>query len=151
MKLSLYNSKELDFVELNITGSEMDYNKIDPESSYIDSVIFNLFTECFEKSNNLYEYYEATKYNPRYIITLRNQLLTYLTTIQGLRDLSGFQSFIDQKLFGKKFLLELVQCDKNWTDHWSVYHEKLVNINQEIIDLVDFCIDEDRILWVIGY
>lgn len=151
MKLSLYNSKELDFVELNITGSEMDYNKIDPESSYIDSVIFNLFTECFEKSNNLYEYYEATKYNPRYIITLRNQLLTYLTTIQGLRDLSGFQTFIDQKLFGKKFLLELVQYDKNWTDHWSVYHEKLVKITQEIIDLVDFCIDEDRILWVIGY
>ena len=102
---------------------------------------------CFEKSNNLYEYYEATKYNTRYLVPLRNQLLTHLTTLQGLKDLSGFQSFIDQKLFGKKFLLTLVQGDKNWTDHWSVYHENLVKINREIINLVDFCIDEDRILW----
>jgi hypothetical protein len=32
-----------------------------------------------------------------------------------------------------------------------LYVEKLIKINKELIGFVDFCIDEDRILWVIGY
>ena len=151
MKLSLYNYRELNFVELNITGTEDEYKKCDSESKYIDTVIFNLFSECFEKANNLYEYFEATKYNPRHIIPLRNQLQTNLARIEKLKDLTGFQAFIDKKLFGKAFLLALVRSDKTWCDRWFAYHEKLILINQEILDLVDFVIDEDRILWVIGY
>ena len=57
MKLSIYSQKELNFVELNLTGTDEDYNKLDAESRYIDSVVFNLFTACFEKSNKLYEYF----------------------------------------------------------------------------------------------
>lgn len=151
MKFSIYSQKELNFVELNLTGTDEDYNKLDAESRYIDSVVFNLFTTCFEKSNKLYEYYDATKYNTRYIIPLRNQLLTHLVRLQKIRTLSGFQSHIDDKVFGKEFLLALVRMDKTWTDHWTIYHEKLVKINQELLDLVDFCIDEDHNLYVIGY
>ncbi len=151
MKLTIYSHKDLNFVELNLTGTDEDYNKLDAESKYIDSVVFNLFTRCFEKSNTLYEYYDATKYNTRYIIPLRNQLLTHLVTIQKIKTLSAFQSFLDEKVFGKDFLLSLVKTDKTWLDHWTIYHEKLVKINQELLDLVDFCIDEDLNLWVIGY
>ena len=151
MKLSFYNYRELNFVELNITGTEEVYKKCDSESRYIDTSVFNLFTECFEKSNNLYEYFDATRYNPRHIIPLRNQLQTHLSRIQDIRDLAGFQSFLDDKAFGKAFLLELVRCDKTWADHWSAYHSKLLKINQELLELIDFIIDEDRILWVIGY
>jgi hypothetical protein len=151
MKLSIYSHKELNFVELNLTGTDEDYNKLDAESRYIDSVVFNLFTACFEKSNMLYEYYDATRYNTRYIIPLRNQLLIHLVKIQKLKTLSEFQSFLDEKVFGKDFLLALVKMDKTWMDHWTIYHEKLVKINQELLDLVDYCIDEDYYLYVIGY
>ena len=44
MKLSFYNYRELNFVELNITGTEQVYKKCDSESKYIDTVVFNLFT-----------------------------------------------------------------------------------------------------------
>ncbi len=151
MKLSIYSHKELNFVELNLTGTDEEYNKLDAESKYIDSVVFNLFTTCFEKSNMLYEYYDATRYNTRYIVPLRNQLLTHLVKFQKLKTLSEFQSFLDEKVFGKEFLLALVKMDKNWMDHWTIYHEKLVKINQELLDLVDYCIDEDLNLYVIGY
>ena len=151
MKLSIYRHKELNFVELNLTGTDENYNKLDAESRYIDSVVFNLFTACFEKSNTLYEYYDATRYNTRYIIPLRNQLLIHLVKIQKLKTLSEFQSFLDEKVFGKDFLLALVKMDKTWMDHWTIYHEKLVKINQELLDLVDYCIDEDLYLYVIGY
>ena len=151
MKLSVYKHRELNFVELNITGTEAIYNKCDSESLYMDCLVFNLFTRCFEKANKLYEYYQATKYNPRYIVPLRNNLLTHLTEFERIKTLEEFQSFISEKVLGKEFLLALVKSDKTWLDHWKQYHKKLIVINKEILELVDFCIDEDRILWIIGY
>ena len=151
MNISLYNYKDLNFVELNTTGTEDTCNKCDPESRYLDAVVFNLFTQCFEKANKLYDYYLPTKYNTRYIIPLRNNLLTHLARLEQIKTLAGFQDFISGKVLGKEFLIALVKSDKNWTDRWTLYHKKLVGVSREILDLVDFCIDEDRILWVIGF
>jgi len=151
MRFNLYNNKQLNFVELNISGTNSKYVTCDPESKFMDSVVFNLFAECFEKANEMYEYYGPTKFNARYIVPLRNRLLTSLTELDRLRLLNDFQDYTGQKVMGKEFLRELVAMDKNWTDRWKVYHENLIRLNKELMDLVDFCIDEDRILWVIGY
>jgi hypothetical protein len=151
MRFHLYDNKQLNFAELNITGTNNNYIKCDPESKYLDSVVFNLFTECFERANSLYEYYEPTKFNSRFIVPLRNRLLTYLTELDKVRSLAEFQDFIGKKVLGKEFLRTLVALDKNWSGRWKIYHEKLIKLNRELIDLVDFCIDEDRIMWVIGY
>ena len=151
MKLSVYNYRELNFVELNTTGTEETYNKCDPESRYLDCLVFNLFTECFEKANQLYEYYDATKYNTRFIIPLRNNLMTHLSQLQKIDTLAEFEKYISGKILGREFMTALVKSDKKWMERWTQYHKKLVAISKEILDLVDFCIDEDRILWVIGY
>ena len=151
MKISVYGHKELNFVELNITGTEDTYVKCDPESRYLDCVVFNVFTECFEKANQLYEYYDATKYNARYIVILRNHMQMHLSKLEQIKTLEGFQEYISSKLLGREFLLALVKSDKNWTEHWAQYHKRLVIVSKEILNLVDFVIDEDRILWVIGY
>lgn len=151
MKFSLYRHKDLNFVELNVTGTEETYNKCDPESRYIDSVAFNLFTRSFEKANRLYDYFIPTRYNTRYIIPLRNNLMTQLASLEQLRTLEEFREFIDRQVLGKDFLLALAGSDKIWADHWKQYHKKLINLSKEILELVDFCIDEDRILWVIGF
>ena len=55
------------------------------------------------------------------------------------------------KILVKEDLAELVKKSSNWTEHWNLYLEKLIKINREILEIVDFCIDEDRTLWVIGY
>ena len=94
MKLEVYDHKDLNFVELNTTGTEDDYNKCDSESRYVDSVVFNLYTQCFEMANQLYEYYQATKYNTRFIIPLRNNLLTHLVKLEQISSLGDFQDFI---------------------------------------------------------
>jgi hypothetical protein len=151
MRLEIYDSKNLNFVELNCTGTEVEYNKCDPESKFLDAYVFNLYVDCFEKANNLYEYYEPTKFNTRYIVPLRNRLLTNLTILEKVNSLSEFQDNINSKVHGKEFLRRLIRDDKNCTDRWMFYLEKLVNINKELLDFIDFCIDEDRILWVIGY
>ena len=151
MRFHLYDSKQLNFVELNVTGTNNQYVTCDPESKYLDSVVFNLFTECFEKANSLFEYYGPTKFNSRYIVPLRNRLMTNLTVLDQIRTLADFQDHISKKVLGKDFLRSLVALDRNWSGRWKDYHEKLIRLNRELLELVDFCIDEDRILWVIGY
>lgn len=151
MRLEIYDSKNLNFVELNCTGTEREYIKCDSQSKFLDAEVFNLFVDCFEKANNLYEYYEPTKFNTRYIVPLRNRLLTNLTFLEKINSLSDFQDNINSKVHGKDFLIRLIRNDKNWIDRWMMYTEKLIKINKELIDFVDYCIDEDRILWVIGY
>ena len=151
MRLEIYDSKNLNFVELNCTGTDRECIKCDSQSKFLDTEVFNLFVDCFEKANNLYEYYEPTKFNSRYIVPLRNRLLTNLTILEKINSLSDFQDNINSKVHGKDFLIRLIRNDKNWTDRWMMYAEKLIKINKELIDFVDFCIDEDRILWVIGY
>jgi hypothetical protein len=151
MQLEIYDSKKLNFVELNCTGTEEEYIKCDPESRFLDAYVFNLFVDCFEKANNLYEYYEPTKFNARYIVPLRNRLLTNLTMLERIKTLLEFQEHINSKVHGKDFLFRLIRDDKVWTDRWMFYLEKLVKINKDLMEFIDFCIDEDRILWVIGY
>jgi hypothetical protein len=151
MRYELYDSKSLNFLELNCTGSDEAYIKCDPESRFMDTEIFNLFVDCFEKANNLYEYYEPTKFNARYIVPLRNRLLTNLTILEKINSLTALQNYINSKVQGKDFLIKLIREDKNWTDHWMIYKDKLLKINKDLINFVDYCIDEDRILWVIGY
>lgn len=151
MRLEIFDSTNLNFVELNCTGADHTFIKCDPESRYLDTDVFNLFVDCFEKANNLYEYSEPTKFNARYIVPLRNRLLTHLTILEKIKTLSEFQELIHSKVHGKEFLIQLVRDDKNWADRWMLYQEKLLKINKDLINFVDYCIDEDRILWVIGY
>jgi hypothetical protein len=151
MRLDLYDHRDLNFVELNCTGTDKEYIKCDSESKFLDTEVFNMYVDCFEKANNLYEYYEPTRFNSRYIIPLRNRLLTNLTILEKINSLSDLQEYINSKVHGKDFKCRLIREDKNWTDRWLMYAEKLIKINKELITFVDFCIDEDRILWVIGY
>ena len=151
MRFDLYDNSRLNFVELNCTGTNNQYVKCAPESRYVDSVVFNLFTECFEKANSLYEYYGPTRFNARYIVPLRYQLLTYLTKIEKIGSADEFSEFFGAKVLGKEFFDALADLDSHWTDNWKAYHENLVALNKQLLDFIDFCIDEDRILWVLGY
>jgi hypothetical protein len=151
MKLTFFGIEQLNFVEFNITGNDLDYQKLSSESRFISSEIFNLFAHCFEKSNDLYEYYGPTKYNSRKIVVLRNQLIKNIEKLYKVKDLTKFDAFIDKILLGKAFVKSLQKHDSLWKNKWETYHKSLIEINKEMITIVDGCIESGRILWVIGY
>jgi hypothetical protein len=151
MKLAIYDYKELNFVELNYTGGNDTYIRCDKESKYIDTVIFNLFSPCFETANKLYEYYGPTKFNARKIIPLRNELINYLNDLQALKSSKDFIKYISQHFLGKDFLEALEKDDPSWEKNWSIYRDKLMEINKGMIQLTEKCADEEKILWVVGY
>jgi hypothetical protein len=151
MRLEFFGIDKLNFVEFNITGDDLNCPRLNDESRYINSEVFNLFVHCFEKSNELYEYFEPSKYNSRKIIVLKNELAINLEKWNDIKSSEDFVNFIESIFLGKAFLIELEKMDTEWAQHWELYLSLLKEINREMIAIIDKCIDEGRILWVVGY
>ncbi|MFO7655579.1 MAG: hypothetical protein R6W78_00780 [Bacteroidales bacterium] len=151
MKLEIYGSQSLNFVELNTTGSNETYIRCDPESQYLDSIVFNIFVPCFENANKLFDFFGSTKYNSRKIIPLRNELISNLQMFENVKTIDDFEVTVSRKFLGKDFLEELAKEDNNWRNNWKGYLGKLIETNKALIKLAEKSADEERILWVIGY
>jgi hypothetical protein len=151
MRLEIYDSEQLNFVELNTTGDNENYIKCDENSRYIDTEVFNLFAHCFENSQTLYEYFGPTKYNARKIVPLRNELIKHQDELNAIDSKESFIEFIGNIFLGKEFIFQIELFDKAWEDNWSLYLTKLSQINKEMIEIVEDCIEYEKILWVIGY
>jgi hypothetical protein len=151
MRIELFNSDYLNIVELNTTGDNDNYVKGDSESKYVEGEVFNLFTTCFENAEILYEFFGSTKYNSRKIVPLRNELLTKLESLEKIESLDDFQNHLDQVFLGQEFIDELTLEDKKWKEKWKFYLDKLIILNKGLVEITDKCIEEQRILWVLGY
>jgi hypothetical protein len=151
MQFEMYGADSLNFVEFNTTGDFEAFQRCDKDSLYMDTDLFNLFSDCFEKSNKLYEYFGPTRYNSRNTVVLINELKANCKVFEQINDYKSFVSFIDDKFLGAEFFTELEKVDKDWHSNWEQYKVKLIDINQQLINLINCCINEERILWVIGY
>lgn len=151
MRIEIFGSEDLNIVELNITGDNENYIKGDLESKYLDSSVFNLFATCYENANKLYEFFGATKYNARKIVPLRNELINKLEKLESIKDFDAFMNHIDQIFLGKDFTDNLAKSDPDWKEKWKEYLKKIIEVNKQLIEITDKCIEEERILWVIGY
>jgi len=151
MHIELYNADRLNFVELNITGDNDNYNRCDVESRYLDSSVFYLFQPCFENANSTYDYFSGTKYNARKIIVLRNDLLSNLKQFEAISTVKDFREMVTGRFMGTEFLSELAAEDADWESNWDDHRGKIIRVNQDLIELAEKCAFDDRILWVIGY
>lgn len=151
MQLEVYGANNLNFVEFNITGDVEAFQRCDKDSLYMDTELFNLFSDCFEQSNNLYDYFGPTKYTARNIVVLLNELTANIKNIERIDSYESFVDFAGSRFLGAGFVIELEKLDKNWRLNWEQYKSKLIETNQQLIDLVNRCIEEERILWLIGY
>jgi hypothetical protein len=151
MHIALYNADLLNFVEFNATGDNDNYNRCDEESKYLDSPVFYLFQPCFEEANKTYDYFSGTKYNSRKIIVLLNELKANLKTFEALTSASEFTNLITSRFMGKELLAGLEEEDSQWSSYWKEYNRKIIGVNMDLIELVERCAFEERVLWVIGY
>ena len=151
LRIELFNADYLNIVELNTTGDNENYIKGDSESQYMQSEVFNLFIDCFENSNKLYEFYGATKYNLRKIVPLKNELTKKLDTFQTIDSLNDLKNYIKSIFLGNDFIEKLNITNPSWEKNWKIYLSNLIEVNKGLINITEKCIDEQRILWVIGY
>jgi hypothetical protein len=151
MHIELYNADLLNFVEFNLTGDNDNYHRCDEESKYLESSVFYLFQPCFEEANKMYDYFAGTKYNSRKIIVLRNELIANLQQFESLADSREFVNLISSRFMGRDFIAELEIEDSQWITYWKEYNRKIIGVNKDLIELVEKCAFDERVLWVIGY
>ena len=152
MKLGMMTKNEcIDFVEFNITGNSETYNKCDEESVFLNANVFNIFAGCFERSNHLFDAVGPTMFNARKIIPLRNELDANLEKLLVIESIDEFKKYVTGIFLGRDLILDLAKADPLWEQCWKFYLRRLTVINRDLISLVDKCIDEERILWFIGY
>lgn len=151
MHIELYNADLLNFVEFNLTGDNDNFIRCDVESKYLDSPVFYLFQPCFEEANKTYDYFTGTKYNSRKIIVLLNELKSCLQTFESLENAAGFTELVTSRFMGKEFIAGLEEVDPRWTTYWKEYNRKIIGVNKDLIELVEKCAFEEKVLWVIGY
>lgn len=151
MHIQLYNADLLNFVEFNFTGDNDNFRRCDEESKYLDSPVFYLFQPCFEEANKTYDYFTGTKYNSRKIIVLRNELKANLEHFESLPNGNAFVSLISSRFMGREFLAELEKEDSQWLTYWKEYNRKIIGVNKDLIEMVEKCAFEEKVLWVIGY
>lgn len=151
MRIELFSSEYLNIVELNTTGDNENYIKGDSESKYLQSEVFNLFATCFENANKLYEFFGATKYNARKIVPLRNELANKLEALLSINSLEEFENHLDQVFLGQEFIDELALEDSEWKNKWRHYLDQLIVVNKGLVEISDKCIEDQKVLWVIGY
>jgi hypothetical protein len=152
MQFSLLKKSEIiDFVELNITGDAENYIRCDEESYFIQTNVFNIFAGCFERSHHLFDYISPVMYNARRFIPLRNELLANLEQLLVIKNVAQFQNYLSQIFLGNDLLEVLASIDPDYEKHWKGYIRRLIQVNRHIMRLIDQCIDEERVLWVIPY
>jgi hypothetical protein len=151
MKIELLKADCLNFVEMNISGNNFIFNKCDPESSYLETDVFNLFSPCFERSNDLYDYFTPTMYNIKRLIPLRNELEKQQALLKDISDHEAFRKFISGVFLGSNFLSEIEKENAEWVTEWQYFRDRLLEVNRDLIELADKCVDEERVLWVLGY
>ena len=151
MHIELYSADLLNFVEFNLTGDNDNYHRCDEESKYLESSVFYLFQPCFEEANKMYDYFAGTKYNSRKIIVLRNELIANLQQFESLADSREFVNLISSRFMGRDFIAELEIEDSQWITYWKEYNRKIIGVNKDLIELVEKCALDERVLWVIGY
>jgi hypothetical protein len=152
MKLGMMTKNEcIDFVEFNITGNSETYNKCDEESVFLNANVFNIFAGCFERSNHLFDAVGPTMFNARKIIPLRNELDANLEKLLVIETIDEFKKYVTGIFLGRDLILDLAKADPLWEQCWKFYLRRLTVINRDLILLVDKCVDEERILWFIGY
>ena len=125
MKLEFFGKKQLNFVEFNITGDNYNYDKLQDESLFLKTEVFNLFSHIFEKSNELFDYFEPSKYNARKIIVLRNQLQLNFDQLLKISDVQTLKSFLLDTFLGNQFIDSLYISDHNWEINWETTRNKL--------------------------
>lgn len=137
------------YVEFNISGNERRYRHWENESLYLDEAVFSVFAGCFDRSVDNFSYFGPTKYRRDDLLKLRRELGTTDSGLAAITGMDPFVGAIAKLTRGEAFIQELGKMYKLTTE-WDEVLGLLRKANRALLDLVNQCVREGRVLWVLG-
>lgn len=151
MKFDLFTSSDLRIVEFNTTAPEQELSRVNEQTLFLESSVFNIFLPCFENVKPDYNYFGSNCFSQHDVQELNNKLIEYKEIVERIASDDEFLDFVSSKMLSRQFMMSLEREDKDWIRNWKTYTGKLADVNRKLIRITDNCIEETRVLWVTGY
>lgn len=151
MRIKLFDFNDLNIVEFAVGEVGKQCELCTDSSKYLHGAVFTVFQSAFILSNQEFNYFSKTDFQDSRLITLRNHLQDYLSRIISIKDAEDLEMFVMKQVEGIDFLNEMKTFYPDWRIRWERFKNELKTVLREIIDLVDECIDEEKVFWVKGY
>jgi hypothetical protein len=151
VKIELYNYKDLNIVEFVSGDGSAECKLCSENSKYLHGSVFSIIQGAFDLSNKDYSYYDLTEFKDQNLISLRNHLQDHFSRLHSTVELENFEAYLLKQVEGIDFLNELKNFYPNWKINWENIKHQLLDVYEDILDIIDNCIDEDRSFWLKGY
>jgi len=138
------------YVEFNISGDEAHYNFWHSDSLYLYEPIYGVFVESFKKSVEKFNYYGPTLVTAPELSQLQQELENNKKEFESITSSDDLVYKIAQSKLGKNFLIELEGQSCDLQTQWKSVVSSLKEINETLVELIRKCIQEKRVLWVLG-
>lgn len=138
------------YVQFDISGDENHYNFWHSDSLYLYEPIFGVFVDCFEKSVERLNYYGPTVFRASELLRLEQALESSQRDFEQITSSDDLISKLSKLILGKNFLRELEKENYDLKTEWGTVVSSLKLINDALVELVQKCIQEKRVLWVLG-
>ena len=151
MKLNIFGLEDMNLVQIQIVSNNDEFEKFSDSAKYLESSVFSIFRNCFELSYPDFKYSGNNLFSTNQVVTLRHHLMTQLTRILAIHSPEDLQTFVMHQIAGLEFMDELKTLYQDWQIFWEVIRDKLTGITNDLIELADNCIDDEKELFVKGY
>jgi len=151
MDIKLISRDELNFVQFIGLNQEELFKVCCEKSKYLDGAVFSLFQHCFELASEDFEYYSVSSFRNNQVVSLRNHLLTNQTKISLVNSGDDLEKFALKQIAGLEFINTLKNQYVDWKISWEKIKADLLEVGEDLIEMVDNCIDEDFVLWIKGF
>ncbi len=151
MKFDLFTPSDLRIVEFNTTAPEKEPSRVNDQTLFLESCVFNMFLPCFESVKPNYNYFGSNCFSQTDVEHLKQTLTNYKDVVERIASDDEFLDFVSSKMLSRQFMQRLETEDKQWIKNWKTYTSKLAEINRKLIRITDNCIEDTQVLWVTGY
>ena len=151
MKIRLLSLDELDFVQITCLPQGEPFQIFSDKSKFIQRAVFSLFQNSFELSSSDYNFYAPFSFNLSKVVTLRNHLVTNQARIASIKNADEIEKLALKQLSGIEFMNALKDQNPDWKISWEKTRAKLLQVGEGLIEMIDYCIDEDNVLWIKGF
>ncbi|MFW5819704.1 MAG: hypothetical protein ACOCWA_00330 [Bacteroidota bacterium] len=151
MRLRLFDYKDLNIVEFSSEMSPVSNKKFSETSKYLHGSVFSLIQTAFSLSHPDFSYYDLTQYDNNKLTSLRNHLQDHYSRLKNTASYDEFDAYLKMQVEGIVFLNDLKTFYPGWKVTWENIRKELLSIYEDLLDMIDNCIDDDLVLKVRGF
>ena len=135
------------YVSFLVANESDEYDHWSQKASFLEDGFYDFFSDCFAMSNEKFIFYGDTQYKEEQLMLL---LRKKLQDINAIRTLEQFESFISGTSENFNYLDVLKYAGIEWKTKWKEVVCDLSDVNRGLIDIVQSCIHQYKVLWVSG-